>query len=59
MPKQTVLKGGHKGKRSGRLRASGYYKQRFMITEKNRKLKRIRHCKKYPNDLQTKALLQT
>jgi hypothetical protein len=26
-------------------------------TEKNRKLKRMKHIKKYPNDLQTKSLL--
>lgn len=34
------------------------YAAQKQITEKNRKLKRERHMKKYPNDMQTKAALE-
>jgi hypothetical protein len=59
MGKIQAKKGkGHKGMRSAKNKASGYYVQQRFKTEKNRKRKRQKHLSLHPNDIQTLEALK-
>lgn len=61
MPKKQVAKiGGNKakGRQHSKNAASGYYKQRFAITERNRKRKLTKHLSLQPHDRQALAALK-
>lgn len=58
--KQTSKIGGNKakGRQHSKHASSGYYKQRFAITERNRKRKLAKHLSLQPNDRAALAALK-
>ena len=61
MPKQQTSRiGGNKQKSRQHSKglSTGYYKQRFAVTEKNRKRKLTKHTSLYPHDIAALAALK-